>query len=182
MFKRRRERGTGEKVREWVWPRSGWRRMVLYYRHRLARLPDTPYRIAAGFACGAAVSFTPFILFHILISLAIAFILRANLVAAAIGTLVGNPWTFPFIWLMIYQLGVWIIGAETDQAFTELLRTRDVWNDLTPVLWPMTVGGIPSAFVVWWLFYWPIRKVIEKYRRRRLRQLERRMMKVHDQQ
>ena len=37
-----------------------------------------------------------------------------------------------------------------------------------PVLWPMFVGGIPSAIMVWILFYFPLRKIVESYQRGRL--------------
>lgn len=164
-------------MREWVWPRAGWRRVAIYYRHRVARIPDTPYRIAAGFACGAAISFTPFVFFHIALSLLLAFIIRANLVAAALGTLVGNPWTFPFIWLGIYQFGSWLLGAEADPSVLGLIGSGKILADPTPILLPATVGGLPMAFLVWWLVYWPMRRVVEQYRKRRARRLERRLRK-----
>ena len=50
------------------------------------RLPGTPYDIAAGFACGAAISFTPFIGFHVVLGMVIARLIKANMVAALIGT------------------------------------------------------------------------------------------------
>ena len=92
-----------------------------YIRHRVVRLPDTPHRIAAGIACGAAVSFTPFIGFHILLAIALAFVLRVNAVAAVIGTVIGNPWTFPFIWVLIYELGAMLMGLELSAPFAELI-------------------------------------------------------------
>ena len=54
MFKRRHQLAWYQKLREWVWPRAGWNRMGRYFAHRLQRMPDTPYRIAAGLACGTA--------------------------------------------------------------------------------------------------------------------------------
>jgi uncharacterized protein (DUF2062 family) len=39
-----------------------------------------------------------------------AFLLRANVVASAIGTLIGNPLTFPFIWLSSYKLGTALLN------------------------------------------------------------------------
>ena len=35
-------------------------------------------------------------------ALLVAFVIRGNLIASMIGTAVGNPFTFPFIWLTIY--------------------------------------------------------------------------------
>ena len=44
---------------------------------RLLRLSASPHSIAAGVAIGIAVAWTPFLGVHIIIALAIAFILRA---------------------------------------------------------------------------------------------------------
>ena len=65
MFRRRVPLPTHRQILELVWPRTGWRRASAYLGHRLGRLPGTPYRVAAGFACGAAISFTPFLGFHL---------------------------------------------------------------------------------------------------------------------
>ena len=48
MFKRREGLLWYQKLREWVWPRAGWQRMARYIGHRLQRISDSPYRIAAG--------------------------------------------------------------------------------------------------------------------------------------
>ena len=52
MFKRRRKRSLAERLRDVFWPRMPWRRIRVYYKHRMGRLPGTPYFIAAGFATG----------------------------------------------------------------------------------------------------------------------------------
>ena len=175
MFKRRHELAWYQKLREWVWPRAGWNRMVRYVGHRLQRMPDTPYRIAAGLACGTAISFTPFMGFHLLLALALAFTLRANVLASAIGTLVGNPWTFPFIWVLIYRLGMALLGAEAELPLGQKIDTSrlltDPWDVIGPVLGPMIVGGLPIAFSVWFLTYWPAHSLISNYQARRARKL-----------
>jgi uncharacterized protein (DUF2062 family) len=171
MFKRRHELIWYEKLREWVWPRAGWQRMGRYIGHRLQRISDSPYRVAAGLACGTAISFTPFMGFHLMLAMAMAFALRANIVASAIGTLIGNPWTFPFIWVLIYRLGMALLGAEpavplSQQIDTDRLLTEP-WEAIGPVLGPMVVGGLPIAFSVWFLTYWPAYSLIGRYQARR---------------
>ena len=89
MFKRRHPLRLIRRVREFVWPRGGWRRAALYIVHRLGRLPGTPYRVAAGFACGAAVSFTPFMGFHFVGAALLALLIRGNVIASAIGTAIA---------------------------------------------------------------------------------------------
>ena len=61
---------------------------------KLDSLKGTPREIANGFATGVAMSFTPFVGFHLLLSLAVARLAGQNGIAAALGTIAGNPWTF----------------------------------------------------------------------------------------
>jgi uncharacterized protein (DUF2062 family) len=190
MFRRRKSRSALERIRETVWPRAGWRRTTTYVAHRVGRLPGTPYSIAAGLAYGSAISFTPFIGFHILLSALLSWVARANILAAAIGTLVGNPWTFPFIWVWIYTSGTWLLGGETGHSaatgaeFVAALEgMREALLNLDPqkageqaslVFWPMVIGGLPTAVVAWFVTYWPAKRLIAGYqevRRRRGRRL-----------
>ncbi len=190
MFRRRiRENGL-TRVRDLVWPRSGWRRTGSYLYHRMGRLSDTPHAIAAGFACGAAMSFTPFVGFHFLIAALLAWILGGNILTAAVGTVVGNPWTFPFIWLWTFRLGTWILGndpgAELPAGLSFSAVFENVWlalrqlelgpvlRDLRAVVWPMAIGSLPTAFVVWWAVYWPLRRLVIGYQHARARRRVRR--------
>ena len=191
MFRRREPLPLHHRAWYVLWPQAGWRRASLYMAHRVRRLPGTPYRIAAGFACGAAVSFTPFIGFHFVFAALLAVVLRGNVVASLIGTAVGNPWTFAVIWPSIYNLGRWILGESPVVApshepdfislFTGLIRAllefdlAYIIDHVSPVLWPMTVGGIPIALVVWVVFFWPVRGVVAEYQHARSRRVRRKM-------
>jgi uncharacterized protein len=171
MFKRRYKKDLKDRVRGWFWPKLGWRRWAQYIRHRVVRLPDTPHRIAAGLACGAAVSFTPFIGFHILLAVALGFLVRSNAVAAVIGTIVGNPWTFPFIWVFIYELGGMMMGLDLSVPFSELIDADKLLNNplaaLEPVFTPMIVGSVPVTIAVWFATYLPLRALIDQQQEER---------------
>lgn len=133
LFARRDPRGLFRRAREILWPRSGFRRAAIYLGYRVVRLPGTPYSVAAGFAWGAAVSFTPLIGFHFLLAGVGAWLSRASIFASAIGTIVGNPWTFPLIWIWIYQCGAWILGQEGGNAphIADLTRLFGyLWSNL----------------------------------------------------
>lgn len=179
-----------ERLREFLWPRSGWERSAKYIFHRVARLPGTPHAIAGGFACGAAVSFTPFVGLHIVLAALLAWSIRANIISSAIGTVVGNPWTFPFIWVWIYELGHWM-GVGTGGHASENLDFISLFGKMLeavlrldagylfetawPVFFlPMLAGGIPTALVMWLAFYVPLKPVVESYQRRRRARRERR--------
>ncbi len=167
MFRRRTPLPTYRRILEIIWPRAGWRRASAYVAHRLGRLPGTPYRVAAGFACGAAISFTPFIGFHFVGAALLALLLRANFFAAALGTVVGNPWTFPVIWAWIYTSGVWLLGGSATAEVSATLSLNYIFGHPLEVLWPMSVGGIPTAVVAWFVFYWPVRGMVAEYHRAR---------------
>ena len=50
-----------------IWPTIGWKRLLRYWVIRITRLPGSVYSISAGFACGAAISFTPFVGLHFIL-------------------------------------------------------------------------------------------------------------------
>ncbi len=192
MFRRRLKMSVPERLREFLWPRSGWERSARYIFHRVARLPGTPHAIAGGFACGAAISFTPFVGLHIVLAALLAWSIRANIISSVIGTAVGNPWTFPFIWVWIYELGRWMgAGAGASRAdhldfiglFAKMLESvlrLDVgylFETAWPVFLPMLAGGIPTALVMWLAFYVPLKPVVETYQKRRRARRDRRRLR-----
>ena len=175
MFGRRNPLPVHHRVWSVVWPKAGWRRASRYMAHRVRRLPGTPYRIAAGVASGAAVSFTPFIGLHFVVAALLALLLRGNVVASAIGTAVGNPWTFPFIWTWIYTLGQWLMGADAASDFPATLDLDYIFERPVDVLWPMTLGALPTAVVVWIAIFWPVRGAVAEYQHVRHRRIRRKV-------
>ena len=157
----------------------GVRRTAHYLMHRLGRLRGGPHAIAAGFASGAAISCTPFMGLHFVLSAALGWATRGSVIAALIGTVVGNPWTFPFIWLWIYHFGHWLIaifgfGRAVPELPAESLTFSVLMDDFTGIFVPMVVGCVPTAILVWFLFYLPGRRVMERYAEmRRQRRIER---------
>ncbi|SCA55091.1 conserved membrane hypothetical protein [Candidatus Terasakiella magnetica] len=184
MFRRRQQPKFHQKAIGFFWPAMGWKRSSKYVGHRVARLPGTPYSIAAGFAAGAAISFTPFMGLHIILGAAIAWLTRGNILASAIGTVVGNPWTFPFIWLATYKTGL-MLGAGSGAAEEENLEFFVFFDKLIeavksldwtyvgdvawPVFWPMFIGGLPAFALSWALFFFPIRIMVKRYHSRRVK-------------
>lgn len=189
MFQRRTKQKLHDRARDFLWPRLGWKRSSLYLFHRVGRLPGTPYSVATGFACGAAISFTPFVGLHFVFAALCAWLMRANILASAIGTAVGNPWTFPFIWAWTYNIGLWMRsgGDHTEEriadfpsmfaSMVEAMLNVDMaylFHTVWPVWWPMLLGSIPSFIVVWLVFFFSLRPLIASYQRRRIRRRMRR--------
>ena len=105
LFRRRDAPPIGERLRIFFVPRRSYGRSFKYYGKRVLRLSGSPHAVAAGVAAGAAASCTPFIGFHFILAFVVAVFLRGNMFAAAIGTAVGNPITFPLIWVTTFQIG-----------------------------------------------------------------------------
>ena len=180
MFAARERQGFGRKVREFVWPSIGVQRAWHYRMHRLARLKVSPHQLAIGFAAGAFASFTPFIGLHFILAALSAFVVRGNLLASAVGTVVGNPITFPFIWIASYNVGAAMLGLSTrdeislttDDAvgfFTDgpIAFCKMLWDSVEPVIWPMVLGGIPLGLVCGFVCYWIVLSTLRKFRARR---------------
>ena len=179
MFRRKEKKTFIQRCAGNLWPGMGWRRMIKYWGLRVNRLPGSAYSISCGFACGAAVSFTPFVGLHFIFGGILAWIFRGNIIASAIGTAVGNPWTFPFIWLWIYNCGLWMgfgrrssdqvnfdfaaLFGQTSEAALKFDH-EFVINNAWPILRPMLAGSVPTSIVMWLLFYYLIKHIINYYR------------------
>ncbi len=163
MFLRRTKRPLSIQLRELLWPSMGWQRTFLYMRHRLVRLPDTTHQIALGLAIGAGVSFTPAPGSHLVQSVFFAWIARANIFAALLGQLVGNPWTIIPMWILSYKVGRYIfdvIGVKTDASTHDIpqhVTLQAFWDELVqnPMesLVPWLVGGYVVGLLSIPLFY-----------------------------
>lgn len=180
MFSRREPLTMYRKVRGFIWPEMGWRRATRYVLTRIGRLPGSGTAIAGGFAWGAAMSFTPFIGLHIVFSIFGAWVTRCSAVAAAIGTIIGNPWTFPFIWIWLYKFGVALgfgqaaVDADKMDFSTFFANISDasmrgewsfIFETAMPVLKPMLVASVPTAGIVWVIFFLLLKPVIGRYKK-----------------
>jgi len=158
-----------------IWPRLGWRRASTYYGHRVRRLRGSPYKVAAGFACGAAVSFTPLIGFHFALAALIAWLIGGNVIASAIGTAIGNPWTFPVIWLASYRLGAWLLGFEhlVPEVAPEGMSISYIFDNPEAVFLPMMTGGTLLALAAWAISFWLVRRAVARYQHMRAARIAR---------
>jgi uncharacterized protein (DUF2062 family) len=175
LFRQRRPVNLGEKVRMALWPRRSFARSAQYFAKRVLRLTATPHAIAAGVAAGVFASFTPFLGFHFMLAAIIAWLLRGNLLASAIGTVVGNPLTFPFIWAATLQAGRFILLDRHDPRdelrVGTMLRHLDFADLWGPIIKPMTIGAIPLGLAAALVFYVVTRWAVIVFRDQRRRRL-----------
>ncbi len=183
MFLTREPLPLLKRLRNWVWPRSGWRRAVSYHWFRLQRAPGTAGSIAAGFACGIAWSFTPLVGTHAVVAAALAWMIRGSITAALIGTLAVNPWTAAPIWFSTYYIGAWMLpGVQSGSVcagdflamFVDMadaaahLDAGLMIGSVLPILWPMLVGSLPVGLAAGLAVYFAMEPVIRRFQARRL--------------
>lgn len=177
LFRRREKTSQWDRVRVWLWPRVSWRRSALYFVKRTLRLSGTPHAIALGCAVGAFAAFTPFLGLHFVIAVVIAWLLRGNLIAGAVGTFVGNPLSFPLIWAGTYEVGQLILrggGTGAPELLTEASAGLS-FQQILPLLQPMLIGSIPLGLAAACLVYFMVHKAVLAYRSaRRVRFIGRR--------
>ncbi len=177
MF-RRRHRPWFDRLRALVWPRGGWRRASAYFGHRVRRMPGSPHSIAAGLACGVAVSFTPLVGFHFVLAALMSWAIGGSILAAAVGTVIGNPWTFPFIWFVSYRAGSWVVGEAAPVAPPGEFTMAFIIENPEAILLPMMIGGLPMAIGAWLLSFWLVRRAVARYQRMRRMRIRRRRQRA----
>lgn len=178
LMKRRDRPPFWPRLREVVLPRKGCSRPVGYAVARLRRLGASPHSVAMGFACGVFVSFTPFFGLHLVLAAALAWALRGNIVAAMIGTAVGNPLTFPLIAALCLNLGWAILGTAGDAAPGSLTLAW-VFDNLAALIWPWLVGALAPALLAAGLGYWLIAKAVAAWRPHRADRIRARAGRSH---
>lgn len=98
---------------------------------------STPEVIAASFAIGVAISFTPLFGLHWIIALLLAVVLRLNKVDVLLGTLAVNPLTFPAVAAVAIPIGRLILRARREAIahlpWRELFR-RSFWTSAGPTM------------------------------------------------
>ena len=180
LFKRKYKQSLWLKIREMIWPSSGWKRSFIYIKHRVLRLPHSTHDIAMGLSAGCVVSFTPTWGFQILQCFVFCKVVRANFLASVLGTTFGNPWTFPIFMWVSYMVGDYFLNITGLENYLDIIGAKTVLSDGEEhdvnAFIPMLVGGYIMAVVGFPVFYYSFYYVIEGARAARVKV----RTKVHD--
>lgn len=167
MFRRREPLTKAARLRRLLWPSMGLTRSGRYIAYRVVRIQGSPHAIALGMACGVAVAMTPLLGLHFPIAFLLAWLFRASVMGAMVGTIAANPWTIPAIWYASYRLGCTLLGmapGHEDQARLTLAFLLDhPWQ----VFAPMLAGGALMGGMAGVIAYAIAKPVIQFYQERR---------------
>ena len=146
---------------------------------KLLHIEDTPERTALAYAVGIFLGFSPFLGFHTLGGLAIAFLFGLNRVAILLGVWTNTPWWIvPYYmiaaWAGMRVTGFWIDGT----TLKEILRLGldggfmrpDFWNRIASqwgLFLSFNIGSLILCTLLSFLAYPLSLKWIRFYRSRR---------------
>ena len=126
-------------------------RIIKLQIYKITKIKDFPESVAVGMAWGVAVSFTPLLGLHLIICYLGTWFMKGNLIAATVGTIIGNPWTFPFIFYLDYKIGTTIFLDRIDFYEFKISFFVEHFEDL---FYPTLLGSIPLAVIMWFVTYY----------------------------
>ena len=144
-------------------------RFIKLQKYKITKIKDFPESVAIGIAWGVAVSFTPLLGFHLIICYLGTWLMKGNLIAATVGTIIGNPWTFPFIFYLDYKVGTTIFLERIDFYEFKISFFVEHFEDL---FYPTLLGSFPIAVIMWFVTFYTcknflINRINEKNKIRR---------------
>jgi len=150
----------------------------------IVRLETTPHAVGLGLAMGVFVAFLPILGVQMLLAGMIAWVGRANVGAALLGTWAGNPITWPMMWVASYLIGISLLGEAGAMTVDELQRTLvrlratppetvgwltmidGAKTMLWPILKPLFAGGLVLGLIFGGALYFIGRRAAEAFRTR----------------
>ena len=142
---------------------------------------QTPERVAAAVALGVGVGLSPFIGFHFILAIVLAFAFRLNKLDAVLGSLVGNPWTLPPFFAAGYRVGRALLGYSSTRVAPlhwQRILHEDFWvafrgPGFGPRLASFLLGTTLLAAATALVTYMVLRGMLRVYHRKHPRVAER---------
>ena len=128
-----------------------WKKRI----YSILSLDSHPGHIAAGFAVGVFISFTPFFGLHTPMAIAAAFLFRLNKVTCVTGAWVNTPITVIPILGLSYKLGGMLRGGPMEPL---LLQGGLEWRNLQKYAKSLILGssllGFLAAVIAYFVCYY----------------------------
>lgn len=174
LFRQRKQPNLWGRIRLCLWPRRSFSRSLRYLGKRLLRIPASPHIIALGLAIGIFFAATPLYGFHILFAVFFAWILSANIAAAALGTVLANPLTIPFIFSATYETGRLILPIKHKSIAMPALweQLQDLhFSGLAPVLLQISAGAVFCGLILAFAAYFAAFRMTKRFQTERKKRL-----------
>ena len=150
-------------------------RIKRFFIYRVLHVDDTPHRIALGVAIGIFVTWTPTIGLQMVLTVALAWLLRANMLVGVPFVWISNPLTLLPIYGTNTVVGAWLVGNGTDcwgkiAAATQfrggLIAQMQAWWEATwEIFWPLWLGSIIVGLTLGAILYPLTYYLVIAYRR-----------------
>ncbi|MDI6762001.1 MAG: DUF2062 domain-containing protein [Thermodesulfobacteriota bacterium] len=139
-------------------------------------IEGTPERTALAYSIGIFLGFSPFLGFHALGGIAIAFLFNLNRVAVLAGVWTNTPWWIVPYYMIATWLGMWVVGFKINSTtLQEIFQlgmnqgfiSSDFWNRITSqwgLLLSFTVGSLILSILLGLVAYPLSLKWIRFYR------------------
>jgi uncharacterized protein (DUF2062 family) len=125
-------------------------------------LDNHPGHIAAGFAVGVFISFSPFYGFHTLLAIIAAFVFRLNKLTCITGSWVNTPLTVPIVVGASYKLGTFLLGEPAVELSLSTIDWELVRSHAASLILGTSILGFFAALVSYFLCYY----LVVRFRRK----------------
>ena len=121
---------------------------------KILSLDAHPGHIAAGFAVGTFISFTPFFGLHTPLAIALAFIFRLNKLTCITGAWINTPLTTVPVLAGSYKLGEIMLGNKPGAFSVTNLEWSSLKTYASAIILGSSVIGFFAALAAYALCYW----------------------------
>ena len=151
---------------------GSWKRKLRLFYLRLLRLRGEPEEVAGGLAIGVFIGFTPTVPLHTVLAVLIALLFRKSKLAAALGCWIANPFVLPFIYVLDYQVGHFMLGTERLSLDLSALSGSYLINLGSEIAIPLFIGGLVVGLFSVLPSYFLTKRLVVLYRGRRRKRFE----------
>ena len=125
-----------------------FRKILSLFRHQ----NGSPFFNAKGLAIGVFSGCFPFFGFQTLIGVFFAKLARGNIVLAAIGTWISNPFTYIPLYYFNYQVGSIFFNTSSNNTIEKSFVIDDLWKQGTIFSLKLLLGSSCVGFLLGLIF------------------------------
>jgi uncharacterized protein (DUF2062 family) len=164
-----------------------WDQIKYFCVHKILHADDPPHKLALGIAVGLFVALLPLIGVQMMLSVILAWAVRANKAVGVALVWISNPFTMVFLYYPGYWIGCRFMGLDPRAQWVELIqgggfnpssikslsweKVAAKWDNITDFIAPLFLGTFIVATVAGIISYYISLYIIRTYRLKRWGQL-----------